>query len=62
MKTETKAVAASLVVLLLALSSAGGVTYSWFSVSQEYNVDIGASELTWVTNSTRTGRFWTGTP
>lgn len=45
MKTETKAVAASLVVLLLALSSAGGVTYSWFSVSQEYNVDIGASEL-----------------
>lgn len=45
MKTETKAAAASMVVLLLALSSVGGVTYSWFSVSQEYDVDIGATEL-----------------
>ncbi len=45
MKTETKAVLASLIVLTLVLTSVGGVTYSWFSVSHEYDVSIETAKL-----------------
>ncbi len=40
MKAQTKMIAASLVVIMLALSAVGGITYSWFSDSDEADVDI----------------------
>lgn len=40
MKAQTKMIAASLVVIMLALSAVGGITYSWFSASDEADVNI----------------------
>jgi|GEM_PF-1752328 len=40
MKAQTKMIAASLVVIMLALSAVGGVTYSWFSDSEEAEITI----------------------
>ena len=40
MKTQMKAIIASAVVIVLALSAVAGVTYSWFSDSEEATVDV----------------------
>ena len=40
MKTEYKAVIASVVVIALCLCAVGGVTYSWFSDSDQSDIDI----------------------
>lgn len=47
MKSQTKAFLASVMVLALALSSIGGVTYSWFSDTEEVemNVSIGSIDV-----------------
>ena len=40
MKTQTKAIVASVVVIALCLSAVSGITYSWFSDSEEQDVNI----------------------
>ena len=40
MKSQTKALLASVMVLALALSSVGGVTYSWFSDTEESDITV----------------------
>ena len=40
MKAQTKAIVASVVVIALALSAVSGITYSWFSDTQEANVIV----------------------
>ena len=40
MKAQTKMIAASLVVIMLALSAVGGITYSWFSDEEKADVSI----------------------
>ncbi len=40
MKAQTKMIAASLVVIMLALSAVGGVTYSWFSDTDEADINV----------------------
>ena len=40
MKSETKAVIASIVVLALALTAVSGVTYSWFSDTEKADIDV----------------------
>lgn len=45
MKSQTKAFLASVMVLALALSSIGGVTYSWFSDTQTGQITIGTATL-----------------
>lgn len=40
MKTETKAIMASIVVIALALAAVSGVTYSWFSDSDKADIDV----------------------
>ena len=40
MKTEMKAVVASLVVIALALTAVSGVTYSWFSDEEKSTIDV----------------------
>lgn len=48
MKTQYKAIIASAVVVMLCLSAIGGVTYSWFSDSEqsEINITTGKIDLT----------------
>lgn len=45
MKSQTKALLASVMVLALALSSIGGVTYSWFSDTQTIDVNISTGKV-----------------
>lgn len=45
MKTEVKAIIASVVVIALCLAAVGGVTYSWFSDSEQAEVDITAGNI-----------------
>ena len=45
MKSQTKALVASVMVLALALSSVGGVTYSWFSDTQTHDIGITIGEM-----------------
>lgn len=45
MKSQTKAILASVMVLALALSSIGGVTYSWFSDTEYNDITIGTAKL-----------------
>ena len=45
MKSQTKALLASVMVLALALSSIGGVTYSWFSDTVSNNINIQTAEI-----------------
>jgi len=40
MKAQTKMIAVSLVVIMLALSALGGVTYSWFSDTDESEISV----------------------
>ncbi len=40
MKNQTKAVIASIVVIALALTAVSGITYSWFSDSEEANITV----------------------
>ncbi len=45
MKAQTKMIAASLVVIMLALSAVGGVTYSWFSDSEETDINVSTASM-----------------
>lgn len=45
MKTEYKAVIASVVVIALCLCAVGGVTYSWFSDSDQAEIDISTAKV-----------------
>ena len=40
MKTETKAIVASALVVALALTAISGVTYSWFSDSEDATINV----------------------
>ncbi len=46
MKAQTKMIAASLVVIMLALSALGGVTYSWFSDTDESEINVTTGTIT----------------
>ena len=45
MKTEYKAVIASVVVIALCLCAVGGVTYSWFSDTDQAEIDISTAKV-----------------
>ena len=45
MKTQTKAIIASAVVIVLALSAVAGVTYSWFSDTEEATVNVNTAKV-----------------
>ena len=45
MKNQTKAILASTMILALALSSVAGVTYSWFSDTEETEFEIGTGNI-----------------
>ena len=45
MKTSTKAILSSVVVIALCLSAVGGVTYSWFSDSEETTVTVNSAQM-----------------
>ena len=45
MKNQTKAILASVMILALALSSIGGVTYSWFSNSKNVQMDVSTASV-----------------
>lgn len=45
MKTEYKAVIASVVVIAIALAAVGGVTYSWFSDSDQADIDVSTGKV-----------------
>lgn len=45
MKTEVKAVIASVVVIVLCLTAVGGITYSWFSDSEQADIDITTGQI-----------------
>ncbi len=45
MRTEVKAVAASVIVIAICLAAVGGVTYSWFSDTQQADVDVTAGSI-----------------
>lgn len=45
MKTSTNLLLASAVVVVLMVSALGGVTYSWFSDSETYDVEIGTANV-----------------
>lgn len=55
MKSQTKALLASVMVLALALSSIGGVTYSWFSDIQTGNIQVSTAILDVSTTVDATG-------
>ena len=60
MKAQTKMIAASLVVIMLALSAVGGVTYSWFSDTEDSTIEISTAKVdielgNWHVNGTDTG-------
>lgn len=45
MKTQTKAIVASVVVIALCLSAVSGITYSWFSDTEQADVEISTAKL-----------------
>ena len=45
MKAQTKAILASLVVIAVALSAVSGVTYSWWSDSENTDITVGTGNL-----------------
>lgn len=45
MKAQTRAIIASVVVIALALSAISGVTYSWFSDSEEATIDVNTAKV-----------------
>lgn len=45
MKTQTKAIVASVVVIALCLSAVSGITYSWFSDTEETSIDVSTAVL-----------------
>ncbi len=45
MKAQTKAIVASMVVICLALAAVSGVTYSWFSDSEDANIEINTAYM-----------------
>ena len=45
MKTEYKAVIASVVVIAIALAAVGGVTYSWFSDSDQADINVSTGKV-----------------
>lgn len=45
MKAQTKALIASVVVIALALSAVSGVTYSWWSDSQDAEIEVKAGYI-----------------
>lgn len=45
MKTEMKAILASVVVIALCLAAVSGVTYSWFSDSEQVDVEINSGKI-----------------
>lgn len=45
MKTESKAIIVSVVVLAVCLAAVGGVTYSWFSDTEQSDVDVSTGTL-----------------
>ncbi len=45
MKAQTKMIAASLVVNMLALSAVGGITYSWFSDTEDADIEISTAKV-----------------
>ena len=45
MKTEMKAVVASIVVIALALTAVSGITYSWFSASEEAQINVSTGAI-----------------
>ena len=45
MKTQTKAIIASAVVIVLALSAVAGVTYSWFSDTENFKFDVKTGQI-----------------
>lgn len=66
MKAQTKALVASVVVIALALSAVSGITYSWFTDSEQSEIDISTAvvnyEVTWATTGSGSGKTtWTVT-
>ena len=60
MKAQTKALVASVVVIALALSSVSGITYSWWSDSENTNItintgslDVSTSDYSWKVSTER---------
>jgi len=53
MKAQTKALVASVVVIALALSAVSGITYSWFSDTEETDITIGAGKVSIAMNLTQ---------
>lgn len=45
MKTQTKAIVASVVIIALCLSAVSGITYSWFSDTEETSIDVSTAVL-----------------
>lgn len=45
MKAQAKAIVASLVVIALALTAVSGVTYSWFSDTENSDIDISTAKI-----------------
>ena len=45
MKTQMKAIIASAVVIVLALSAVAGVTYSWFSDTEDFKFDVTTGQI-----------------
>lgn len=45
MKAQTKALMASAVVIVLALSAVAGVTYSWFSDTETSDITIDSAKI-----------------
>lgn len=52
MKTQMKAIIASAVVIALALSAVAGVTYSWFSDSEEAEIEVSTAAVRYNTEFT----------
>ena len=59
MKAQIKAIVASAVVIALCLAAVGGVTYSWFSDTEESDVNVNTAvvdiEITNITKGTTSG-------
>lgn len=45
MKSQTKALVASAIVIVLALSAVTGVTYSWFSDTETSDITISSAKV-----------------
>ena len=48
MKAQTKAIVASVVVIALALSAVSGITYSWFSDTEQSQIDVSTAKVNFV--------------